>query len=74
MDWTEFDKIIATLEDPVKHIAVIENDVVMNGKTITMEFREAIESFRAGQYLEFGQKFGNALYYATEDDKNLFLF
>ena len=54
MDWTEFDKIIATLEDPVKHIAVIENDVVMNGKTITMEFREAIESFRAGQYTEFG--------------------
>lgn len=74
MDWTEFDKIVATLEDPVKHIDVIGRDVVMNGKTITMDFREALEDFRAGHYVEFGQKFGNTLYYATEDDKNLFLF
>lgn len=75
MDWTEFDKIVATLEDPVKHIAAIENDVVMNGKTITTDFVDALDSFKAGQYVEFGQKWGKTLYYATEDDdKNHFLF
>lgn len=38
MNWTEFDKIVATVEDPINHIAVIEKDVVMNGKTITKDF------------------------------------
>lgn len=74
MDWTMFDQIISTLEDPVKHLDVIAKDIVMNGKNITVEVEDAIEDFRAGKYVEFGQKFGNALYFATEDDKNLFLF
>jgi hypothetical protein len=74
MNWTEFDKIVSTIEDPVNHIDVIENNVVMNGKTITKDFEDAIEAWRAGKYVEFGQKWGNTLYYATEDDKNLFLF
>ena len=74
MNWTEFDKIVSTIEDPVNHIDVIENNVVMNGKTITKDFEDAIEASRAGKYVEFGQKWGNTLYYATEDDKNLFLF
>lgn len=72
MDWTTFDKIVNTLEDPVNHINVIEKDIVMNGKTITADVEGALESWRAGEYTEFGQKFGNALYFATED--NLFLF
>lgn len=74
MNWTEFEKILATVQDPIKHIDVIEKDIVMNGKTITKDFYEAIEDFRAGKYVEFGQKWGNTLYYATEDDKDLFLF
>lgn len=74
MDWTMFEKIYETLQDPVKHIDVIAKDIVMNGKTITNEFQDALEAFRAGEYVEFGQKWGNALYYATEDDKNLFLY
>lgn len=74
MNWTMFDQIISTLEDPVKHLDVVAKDIIMNGKTITKEVEEALEDFRAGKYVEFGQKWGNALYYATEDDKNLFLY
>lgn len=74
MDWTTFNKIVNTLEDPVKHLDIIGKDIVMNGKTITEDVEHAIEDFRAGKYVEFGQRFGNALYSATEDDKNLFLF
>lgn len=72
MDWTTFDKIVNTLEDPVNHLAVVEKDIIMNGKTITTDVEEALESWRAGEYTKFGQQFGNALYFATED--NLFLF
>jgi hypothetical protein len=68
MDWTMFDHIYETLQDPVKHIDVVAKDIVMNGKIITNEVQDALESFRAGEYVEFGQKFGNALYYATEED------
>jgi hypothetical protein len=74
MDWTMFNQIVSTLEDPVKHLDVIAKDIVMNGKNITVQVEESIESFRAGKYVEFGQQFGNALYYATEEDKNLFLY
>lgn len=74
MDWTVFNKIVNTLEDPVKHLDVIENNIVMNGKVITADVEDAIEDLRAGKYVEFGQRFGNALYSATEDEKNLFLF
>jgi len=54
MDWTMFDQIVSTLEDPVKHLDVIAKDIVMNGKNITVEVEEAIESFRAGDFVEFG--------------------
>tara|TARA_B110000285_G_C15086888_1_gene596723 strand:+ start:494 stop:1732 length:1239 start_codon:yes stop_codon:yes gene_type:complete len=74
MDWTMFNHIVETLEDPVKHLDVIAKDIVMNGKNITAQVEESIESFRAGKYVEFGQQFGNALYFATEEDQNLFLF
>jgi hypothetical protein len=74
MDWKMFDHIVETLEDPVKHLDVIAKDIVMNGKNITVQVEESIESFRAGKYVEFGQQFGNALYFATEEDQNLFLF
>ena len=54
MDWTMFDTIVSTLEDPVKHLDVIAKDIVMNGKNITVDVEDAIESFRAGEYVEFG--------------------
>jgi len=54
MDWTMFDKILSTLEDPVKHLDVIAKDIVMNGKNITVDVEDAIESFRAGDFVEFG--------------------
>ena len=54
MDWTMFNKIVSTLEDPVKHLDVIAKDIVMNGKNITVEVEDAIESFRAGEYVQFG--------------------
>jgi len=54
MDWTMFDHIVETLEDPIKHLDVIAKDIVMNGKNITVQVEDAIESFRAGDYVEFG--------------------
>ena len=49
-----FDTIVSTLEDPVKHLDVIAKDIVMNGKNITVDVEDAIESFRAGEFVEFG--------------------
>jgi len=54
MDWTMFDKIVSTLENPVTHLDVIAKDIVMNGKNITVDVEDAIESFRAGEYVQFG--------------------
>lgn len=74
MNWTQFDKIIDTIEDPVNHIDIIEKDIKMNGKVITKDIERAVEAFRAGKYVEYGQMLGNTFYYATEDEQNLFLF
>jgi hypothetical protein len=36
-DWTHFIHIVNVLEDPINHMAVIEKDIVFNGKTITAD-------------------------------------
>ena len=75
-NWTKFDKMYDTFEDPVNHINAIEHNVVMNGKTITAEFKGAMADFHDKKYHSFGYKMAQALMSATdfEEDKHLFLY
>lgn len=74
-NWTSFDHIVETLEDPKDHMAVIEKDIVMNGVTITEEIAEALEAFRAGDFKLFGRMLGKVMYIATEGNPaDLFLY
>lgn len=75
-DWSHFDHIVETLEDPKDHMAVIEKDIVMHGVTITEDIGIALEAFRAGDFLTFGRQLGKTMYIATEGNPadNLFLY
>jgi len=73
MDWTHFDHIVETLEDPKHHMAQIEKDIIFNGVTITKDIGEALEAFRAGDFEKFGEKLGQTVYIASEGN-NLFLY
>jgi hypothetical protein len=74
-DWTHFDHIVETLEDPVDNMTLIEKDIVMNGMTITAEIGEALEAFRAADFRLFGRMLGKVLYIATEGNPaELFLY
>ena len=74
-NWTNFDHIVETLEDPKDHMAVIEKDIVMNGLTITTEIGDALEAFRAGDFKLFGRMLGKVMYIATEGNPaDLFLY
>jgi hypothetical protein len=74
-DWTHFNHIVDTLEDPKDHMAVIGKDIVMNGKTITEDIGDALEAFRAGDFLLFGRMLGKVMYIATEGNPaDLFLY
>jgi len=65
MSWTKFDQIIATCEDPKDHMEVIGKDIVMNGRIITKDIGQALDSFRSGKFEEFGEKLGDALVKTT---------
>jgi hypothetical protein len=74
-DWTHFDHIIETLEDPQDHMTLIDKDIIMNGMTITKDVGDALEAFRAGDFLLFGRMLGKVLYIATEGNPaDLFLY
>jgi gas vesicle protein len=65
MSWTKFDQVVATCEDPKDHMEVIGKDIVMNGRVITKDIGQALDSFRSGKFEEFGEKLGDALVKTT---------
>jgi hypothetical protein len=74
-DWTHFDHIVETLEDPKDHMAAMDKDIIMNGMTITKDIGETLEAFRAGNFRLFGRMLGKVLYIATEGNPaELFLY
>lgn len=74
-DWSTFDHIVETLEDPKNHMAVIEKDIIMNGSTITKDVQEALEAYRAGDLRLYGRMLGKIMYIATEGNPaDLFLY
>lgn len=74
-DWTHFDHIVETLEDPKDHMATIGKDIVMNGMTITQDIGDALEAFRAADFRLFGRMLGKVMYIATEGNPaDLFLY
>jgi hypothetical protein len=73
MDWTTFDNIVATVEDPVNHMQALDKDIMMNGKKITSEINEGISAWQSGDYQTFGSSLGTTLKDTCEVDQ-LFLF
>lgn len=74
LDWTEFDNIISTIEDDEKHPYITEVDIMMNGKAIGADIWDILETLRHGDFIEFGQKLGNTLYFASQDDKDIYIY
>ena len=74
LDWTHFDKIVAAMEDPEKHMVKIGENIVFNGKTVTKEIKEAGEALNAGNYEDFGFQVGSFLETAVEGSAEQFLF
>lgn len=73
-NWTTFHNIVETLESPEKHMTVIGENVVLNGKTITSELAHALDAWRSGDYFSFGQNLGATLKDTCEKDETLFLY
>lgn len=71
-DWTTFNNIVNVLESPTQHMDVVAKDVIFNGKTITNDIKNVLETFRAGEWENFGKDFGLLLKNATQRD--LFLY
>jgi len=65
-DWVKFNNMVSVAESPAKHMKQIGKDIVMNGVTITKEVGAALESFRSGNFEQFGEQIGDALMKATE--------
>lgn len=57
-DWTHFDHIVQTLEDPKDHMAAVEKNIMFNGVTITEDISIALEAFRSEDFLLFGRQLG----------------
>ena len=55
---------------------LIEKDVTFNGVKITEELSDAVESFRSGNYREYGYQLGKLMTTATQETEqaNLFLY
>ena len=64
-DWTPLDQVVNTIEDPVNHLNVIGNDLVLNGLPITEAIEVAYQDYTTEQWFAFGENIGQALAAAT---------
>jgi hypothetical protein len=73
-NWTELNKITAIAENK-ENVKVIGENMMFNGVTITTEFMQAMKSWDAKNYKDFGYQLGNALMLATKtQDNNMYLY
>jgi len=72
MNWTKFDQMVAVCENPKDNMKVIGKDIIFNGKIITKDIAQALDSFRSGDFEQFGEKLGDALIKTTtlKDNNN----
>jgi len=73
-NWTTFDQIVSIVESPEKHMRAIDENIVLNGKTITNEMFNAFEDWRSGDYFNFGKNIGTTLKDTCEPEHSLFLY
>lgn len=75
-NWSTFDHIVEVAQSPIKHMQLIEKDITFNGVKITEELSDAVESFRSGNYREYGYQLGKLMTTATQETEqaNLFLY
>lgn len=73
-NWTTFDQIVNVVESPEKHMRAIDENIVLNGKTITNEVFNAFEDWRSGDYFNFGKNIGTTLKDTCEPEHSLFLY
>jgi len=75
LSWTEFDKISAVTKNEETMIKMVEENIKVNGVTITEEFVQAMLSFEKGNYKDFGFQLGEVIMTATKDvPENMFLY
>lgn len=73
--WGEFDKLAALAKNKEKTAKVVGENMLFNGVTISEDVVKAMESYKAGDYKDFGYQMGNTLLLATKtEDKDLFLY
>lgn len=64
-DWAPLDNVVSTIEDPINHLNVIGDNIVMNGIPITEAIDVAYNDYTTEQWFAFGENIGQALASAT---------
>ena len=65
-DWTKFNQLVQTVEDPATAMKVIGKDLFVNGRAITKDVAQAFDDFRSGDFEKFGEDLGAALTTVTK--------
>jgi len=73
-NWTTFDKIIETVESPVKFMEVVDHDIVANGKNITHEMARFLNAVNSADFYSAGLDFGFMMKDTCDVESSLFLF
>lgn len=65
-DWAPLDQVVSTVEDPINHLNVIGDNLVLNGLPITEDIEVAYQMYTTEQWFAFGNTVGQALAAATK--------
>ena len=65
-NWTTFNQIVDVAQSPINHMQMIEKDVMFNKVKITEDLSTAIDSFRSGNFKDYGYQLGRLMTLATQ--------
>lgn len=66
-DFNKFEDAFDTMSHPIEHFKVLEDDIILNKKSIKKDLRKALKGYYKQDYVQFGYHLGNMLNLATEE-------
>ncbi len=72
-DWTPLDEVVNTIENPVSHLNVVGDEIVLNGLPITEAIEVAYQDYTTEQWFAFGQHMGQTLATASKADEYAYI-
>jgi len=71
-NWATYDKILTTIEAPVKFMNVVDHDIIANGQAVTKDLGLTLNALRSGDFYTSGLDLGNVLTQVV--DTEVFLY